>query len=166
MGLLPADRTWWVCPRNPWAKNAGLFFGGWTTPKNMSSSFGMMTFPIYRKIMKNKTCSKPPTRFLFGCLPKIGGDVCYTALLREASWFGRLERFLPVVQLFLSNTFTSFGLCNPVANKLNLISARSMVSRLQPSVWCLCPTVRRAPMTFHKQRPNLMVENSMWKTHT
>ena len=39
-----------------WEKKHGLD-GGWPTPlKNMSSSVGMMTFPIYEK----KTCSKPP----------------------------------------------------------------------------------------------------------
>jgi hypothetical protein len=30
--------------------------------QNMSSSVGMMTFPIYIIYGKNKTCSKPPTR--------------------------------------------------------------------------------------------------------
>ena len=39
------------------------FSGGWATPlKNMSSSIGMMTFPIYGKIKLMAT--KPPTRFL------------------------------------------------------------------------------------------------------
>ena len=38
--------------------------GWWLSPtplKIMSSSVGMMKFPIYGKIMKNPKCSKPPT---------------------------------------------------------------------------------------------------------
>ena len=51
------------CDFNPWQ------VGGWvSTPlKNMSSSIGMMTFPTE---WKDKTCSKPPTRWdtSFRCL--------------------------------------------------------------------------------------------------
>ena len=40
---------------------AAKLVGGWPTPlKNMSSSVGMMTFPIYGNGIKAK-CSKPPT---------------------------------------------------------------------------------------------------------
>jgi hypothetical protein len=44
----------------------GFLVGGIPTPlKNMSSSVGMMTFPIYYgKIKNDKKSSTPPTRWL------------------------------------------------------------------------------------------------------
>ena len=43
-----------------------ILVGGWPTPlKNMSSSVGMMKFPIYGKLKK---CSKPPTSIVIGSL--------------------------------------------------------------------------------------------------
>ena len=64
----PAVLWWLVSPKQMiqghprscqflWAK-----VGGWATPlKNMSSSIGMMTFPIF--LGKENWCSKPPTRY-------------------------------------------------------------------------------------------------------
>ena len=40
--------------------------GGIPTPlKNMSSSVGMMKFPIYNNIWENKKCSKPPIGYIY-----------------------------------------------------------------------------------------------------
>ena len=62
--------------------------GGWATPlKNMSSSVGMMTFPIYGKIIHS--CSKPPTRY-----------VLLSLVVSEAAWNPAVG-FVPQLDDFL-----------------------------------------------------------------